>query len=101
MNPPALWQAIKPYMAEYLDTAQLEHVMGVLSGWETLSPEIPAHVKEQGQETCLLVHALTCFAPVAAAESKGVQLLNSITGEYLRSTGSACVATAVKRAKVE
>ena len=90
MPPGALWQEVRPFLSEYLTAKQLEHTLNVLSGWETLSPDLPAHHVAIGRDECLLVSALRNCAPVAAAESEGCQQLRATAEETFAAIGRYC-----------
>ena len=83
LNPAEMWKLVKPRMAEYLNDDQLAHCQRVLSGYEDLSPEIPASVKSQGVQRCMLVIALEHVAPEAAKASTHVARLDLLTSKLL------------------
>lgn len=90
LTPGALWQKIRPFLSEYLDAKQLEHMLNVLSGWETLDPEMPCTLVEMGHSECLLVTALRNYSPVSVAESEGCAALKISCMETFAAIGRYC-----------
>ena len=77
--PAELWQKVRPSIAEYLSDEQMSHMQRMLSGYETMRPDVPGAHHDHGIPRCMLCTALERVAPQETKESQAFQRLDSET----------------------
>ena len=78
-----LWMKISPILSEYFNDEQCAHTQRVLMGYETLSAEVPGHVRSLGVGRCVLVIALERVAPGLCKNSTAVSRLDLLTSRTI------------------